>query len=46
MFSFFLDGRVKHGHDEKGFLPRFRFIHTLLRGNDTAESQAAQAAFT
>jgi hypothetical protein len=41
MFSFFLDGRVKHGHDEECFSPRFRFFHTLPRGNDTAESPAA-----
>jgi hypothetical protein len=39
MLSFFLDGRVKHGHDEERFLPRVRFFHTLLRGNDTAESR-------
>jgi hypothetical protein len=32
MFSFFLDGRVKHGHDEERFLPRFLFFHTLEGG--------------
>ncbi len=32
MFSFFLDGRVKHGHDGEGFLTRFRFFHMLGGG--------------
>jgi hypothetical protein len=34
--GFFVDGPVKPGHDNWGFLRPYRFFHTLFRGNDGA----------
>jgi hypothetical protein len=36
MFRFFLDGHVKHGHDQGRVSPPFRFFHTLEGGDGYA----------